>query len=919
MRRYLLGGLRHRGSRTLALLLGIVVATASFTVLTGTTETSRLQVLGTVSKSFRPAYDVLVRPKASTTELERRDGLVRPNYLSGIFGGITLDQYDAIRKIPGVDVAAPIAMIGYVLQTVQVPIDLTDKLGPGPRQLFRVTVRRSTDRGLTRLVDVPSSYVYVTARPLEPVKTFNTNQVYGPKEKLESGRTVIVCPAASRGTRATGPFDRSARESQACWSRINGLGGDGPFVLPKGHVGALIDRPFPFLVAAVDPVAEAELAHVDQAVVAGRYLRPGDAPATVHDGPADKLSVPVLVSTRSYTDDQDEVRVSRLGPQAVAAMTSGVAPDELDRRLREHTGPVVVAQTVDASVAYAQLLRNLGGSSHSYVDSYWTVGATTYVERGRRELAPVPVRNPPAVWQSQFMGSGYVETPIEAADTPFRPLTPHVGSNEGQALRLPVLGAVGQFDPAKLPGFSGLSAVPLETYNAPVAAPADPRTRQLLGNRDLVPNGNFAGYLESPPLLLTTLKSLPAFTSTAVFGEGTRAAAPISVVRIRVADVTGPDPLSRERIRSVAQSITARTGLDVDITAGSSPTPMVVDLPAGSFGRPALTLREGWVQKGVAVAVLSALDRKSLVLFVLILLVCGLFVTNAASAAVRTRRTELGVLSCLGWRTNRLFAAVLGEVGLVGLAAGILGSLLALPLSAAFGLHVSAWRAGLAVPAAVLLALLAGLVPAWRASRAEPGAAVRPAVFASRRVGTPRSVVGLAMTNLARVPGRSLLGAASLAVGVCALTLLLALTLAFRGVLVGSLLGDAISVQIRIVDYVAVAATMLLGAFAVADVLYLDIRERAAEFSTLRATGWREGPLARLVAFEGIGIGALGSIAGAGLGLAAATAFAGRLPTSLVVAAGAAVAIGTLLTAAAAVVPIALLRRLPTAQLLAEE
>ena len=51
-----------------------------------------------------------------------------------------------------------------------------------------------------------------------------------------------------------------------------------------------------------------------------------------------------------------------------------------------------------------------------------------------------------------------------------------------------------------------------------------------------------------------------------------------------------------------------------------------------------------------------------------------------------------------------------------------------------------------------------------------------------------------------------------------ALTLLVAITLAFRGAVVGTLLGDVVAVQIRGVDYVAVAATVTLGVLAVADV-----------------------------------------------------------------------------------------------------
>jgi ABC-type antimicrobial peptide transport system permease subunit len=307
------------------------------------------------------------------------------------------------------------------------------------------------------------------------------------------------------------------------------------------------------------------------------------------------------------------------------------------------------------------------------------------------------------------------------------------------------------------------------------------------------------------------------------------------------------------------------------------------------------------------------------VLFALILVVCALFVANATSAAVRARRTELGVLSALGWSTGRLFAVVLAEVAAIGLAAGVLGGLVALPLAALVGVEASPARAAAAVPAAVALALLAGLVPAARAARASPIAAVRPIVLEARRARHPRSLGALALTNLLRTPGRTALGALSLAIGVCALTLLLAATIAFHDTLVGTLLGDAVSVEIRASDYVAVVATILLGLAAVADVLFLNLRERATEFATLAATGWDDGALARLLAYEGLWIGALGALAGAATGVAAAALFAGALPAGLLLTALAASTCGTLLAGAAGLVPAVWLRRTPAVPLLAGE
>ncbi len=424
--------------------------------------------------------------------------------------------------------------------------------------------------------------------------------------------------------------------------------------------------------------------------------------------------------------------------------------------------------------------------------------------------------------------------------------------------------------------------------------------------------------MSQPVQLITSLAMLPALERSGVFSGD--AGDPISVIRVRVAGVTGPDPVSLERIREVAQQIAVRTGLDVDIVAGSSPDPVRIDLPAGRFGRPALALSENWVKLGVAVAILTAVDRKSAVLFALILVVCVLFVANSATVAVVRRRRELGLLACVGWTRPRLFAAVLGELAGIGLTAGLLSAAAAVPLSAALGLPAGAGRALLAVPVAVAVAVAAGALPAWLAARAEPVTLTRPPVAAVRRGHRVRGITGLAVVNLARTPGRNLVGALTLAAGVAGLTVLVSVTLAFRGVVVGSLLGNAVAVQVRGADYAAVAAMVLLGLLAVADLGFVSITERAAELATIRSFGWRESALGRLMITEGAMVGAAGSLAGAALGLAAAAAFAGQLPATLYLAAAAAAGAGMVVTAGAALAPAWLLRRrMPVAQVIAQE
>jgi putative ABC transport system permease protein len=909
VRRLVWSQLRFRGARALALLAGMLVAVTAFTVLTAASRTSQLRTIGTVTAHFRAAYDILVRPPGSRTALEAQTGTVQPNFLSGIYGGITMAQYHTIQQLPGVQVAAPIAMVGYLMPDVPVTVALpaADTAGHG-RQLYRVTTTWVSEAGSVRIPQ-PPTYVYITSNQLTPtsIPTF---------ELLPDGSKAPVCYGYPISTDYP-PFGAGRQSSLWCWSRANGAGGDGSWEgLTARRPGFAVTWAFPMLVAAIDPVAEAKLDGLNRAVTSGRYLSENGG-VLFEGSPGGESTFPVLAADRSGVGEYAAIRVQRLAnPGSPPALDpAGMQADDAV------PGRTVAEVTITAGQAYQQLLSLLTGTGYQDFDdypiAYWNVGPTTYRHGRSGGLVADTVRNPESVWSFTVPGIGGV--PMDEAATAYRAIREHENTNASQVQAIPEPAAVGEFDPGKVRAFDPLSAVPLGPYQPTAAAPADGASRRVLGGRDLLPSLNLGGYVSQPVQLITTLSDLPFIENSAVFTGDLHTADPISVIRVRVAGVTGPDPLSLARIREVAQLIAVRTHLAVDIVTGSSPVPVTVGLPAGAFGQPPLLLAEGWVKKGVAVAILSAVDKESVVLFALILVVCALFVANSATAAVRSRRQELGVLACLGWTRPRIYAAVLGELALLGLAAGVAGGALSLPLAAALHLRISPGRAVLAVPAAVALAVAAGSVPAWLASRADPVAAVRPPVLAAGRARRLRTVTGLAVVNVLRTPGRSLVGAVSLAVGVAALTMLTAVTLAFRGAVVGSLLGNVVAVQVRGADYVAVTATVALGVLAVADVLFLNIRERAAELAAIRAFGWPESALGRLVVTEGAVIGLAGSLAGAAAGLAGAAGFAGQFPARLLLAATAAGLAGVLVTVVAALLPAQLLRRLPTAQLLAEE
>jgi len=216
MLRALLSQIQHRRGRAAAVAAGILVASVSFSLLTAATTTSTADVVGTVARNLRPAYDILVRPPGSTTALEASEGLVRDNYLSGIFGGITLQQYAQVKKIPGVQLAAPIAMLGYILESISLPVDVTGDLTSADAQVLTLTDTETTDRGLTKIPGRPAGYVYVTSDPIQgyalpTLATINGTQVFGATETLPSGKQITICPQDTMKTVASPFIDYEGR------------------------------------------------------------------------------------------------------------------------------------------------------------------------------------------------------------------------------------------------------------------------------------------------------------------------------------------------------------------------------------------------------------------------------------------------------------------------------------------------------------------------------------------------------------------------------------------------------------------------------------------------------------------------------------------------------------------------------------
>jgi hypothetical protein len=642
---------RRRRIRAAAVVAGVLVAVTGFTVLTGSVSTQRARLTGLVQANSRGAYDLLVRPSGSETALEAQRGLVRGNYLSGQYGGITTAQWRKIQELSGVQIAAPVAMLGYVPIQGTANVDATAQVDKGlTQQVVKVSDTWVTDRGLTKIPDPGAVYVYVTKNPVvwpqwqDPSNPQSgTEYLYQghtvtpdtsscgasdpsvPVEVLPSGSFAPICAAGGLDAVDSQPADVPTNQytsSVRTSFYVARLNPDGTFTTdddfnqlgseqPTGSARLVAPVPWllSLLVAAVDPASEDQMVGLDHAVTVGSALTSADKPevdtsAKVLNSSARFVSVPLLLSDSGDYDEQLSAAVQTYSDQpavdgapASSALTSLARASATTRTTQSRDANSVYADTVlptsNLDPSYTGVLGNglETASGLVYLNPRIQSAQTSFAGSASGTLSPLSdgVADAPKLWPAPGSGltsfdSSAVENPY-AQDYAFRPLS-EVGNLSDSD---DVAGfAVGEYDPSKLRQFSQLSSVALETFQPTTDDGGDARSAALLGGRTLGANSNPGGYVATPPQLPTTMAAVPYILDS----SDPQQSAPISEVQVRVSGITGVDAASANRLAAVAKEIEDATGLTVDVVAGSSPTTVTVNLPAGRYGRPALALSE---------------------------------------------------------------------------------------------------------------------------------------------------------------------------------------------------------------------------------------------------------------------------------------------------------------------------------------
>ncbi len=234
--------LRRQPGKSALVSSGFLLAACALILLSATTQTTLVRGNQIISQNWRPTYDLVVLPPQAKLPT---DQLVPADLIAGYGGGISVRQYDQVKNLAGVEVAAPIAYVGYVQMPVP-QIYFSDH--SFPTGYYQLDWTLTSFNGLHHIVELQERdmiYIVSGSDSTTPVRDSSTTSSQ-PSDVL-----------ATFG----GQIDEEIDEEDTT-----------PVPMSPNGTGT-------FLLAAIDPAAENQLVHLDKSITAGRMLTEQD---TVH-------------------------------------------------------------------------------------------------------------------------------------------------------------------------------------------------------------------------------------------------------------------------------------------------------------------------------------------------------------------------------------------------------------------------------------------------------------------------------------------------------------------------------------------------------------------------------------------------------------------------------------------------------------
>lgn len=785
--------------RWVVLAMGAVAVALSASAIAIAASSSLAIVHESVDESWRGAYDLLVRPSGASTYSVGAHAVVPMDFVVAQGAGITAEQWEAIARIPEVEVAAPVAALGWAKNaTSDVGVDIVD---PKPGRVYLVTTSAE-----------------IGGRPA------NEQQALFGLTKDNSLLSVGI---------------RSAR-------------------LPTqhDHVHAFLSLgslpPVWGLIVGVDPEAEAALVGLDR-FSDGTYLTSRIDKVFDPDFDRAAVTVPVLTAQRSDVPGNLIISVSMVEGRAaddIAASLKSNPPSsvsDLNAFVKKVVGNGTLRLVSQGNAPLADLLTPLrrshvGLAPTGDVDANAEFGGGSFFAGDNLILLPTgnnysqasadalqldpkgrwsDVIQPrldalrPAGWTRSTASFGadaivYRHMVVEAPP-PFK-LQP-IGTYDRGALQEQVE-AAGNFVPL---GIYGSSDRHLVTDASGTAV-----------DRPLPPSINPGGLNPLPPVGITNLAAVQALRGDHF----------IDAIRVRVRGIGGYTPSAIDKVQAVAGRIINETGLHVDVVAGSSPAQVNVAVPG--IG----AIRERWMTLGSVPEIVSGTEGLSGFLLASAALVVVIYLGAFGIYVSSEQVPVLRVLRQLGWQRKPVLVLLVGQAASLGVLAALLSLLVTLAIATLAGIQLAAWPLAILVVAIVLGHVLSALVGGLAPVR--PVAGHHMSRLDPRVKGISRVALLLSFENRLRLAAVI----ASVGISLALAGMMALIQRGFEAEIRFSVLGTSVAGRLAPYHVLALVSALLAAGALVLEFGLTTVTRRIQTIGVLRAVGWERGSVRRLIALE---------------------------------------------------------------------